>query len=167
MKSHELPVKVAISSWRLVVERADKIFSGLTEAELLAEVAPGKNRAIYLWGHLIAVHDAMFSILGLGSRLHPNLDAIFVENPDKAVAEIPSAGQLKQYWDEVNGKLFSQFQTLSADEWLLRHHAMSEEDYAKDPTRNRLAVLLSRTNHLSYHLGQVTLALQQPATRRN
>jgi uncharacterized damage-inducible protein DinB len=160
MKSHELPVKVAISSWRLVVERADKIFSGLTEAELLAEVAPGKNRVIYLWGHLIAVHDAMFSILGLGSRLHPNLDAIFVDNPDKAVAEIPSAGQLKQYWDEVNGKLLSQFQSLSADEWLLRHQAMSEEDYAKDPTRNRLAVLLSRTNHLSYHLGQVTLALQ-------
>jgi uncharacterized damage-inducible protein DinB len=160
MKSHELPVKVAISSWRLVVERADKIFSGLTEAELLAEVAPGKNRVIYLWGHLIAVHDAMFSILGLGSRLHPNLDAIFVDNSDKAVAEIPSAGQLKQYWDEVNGKLLSQFQSLSADEWLLRHHAMSEEDYAKDPTRNRLAVLLSRTNHLSYHLGQVTLALQ-------
>jgi uncharacterized damage-inducible protein DinB len=167
MKSHELPVKVAISSWRLVVERADKIFSGLTEAELLAEVAPGKNRVIYLWGHLIAVHDAMFSILGLGSRLHPNLDAIFVDNPDKAVAEIPSAGQLKQYWDEVNGKLLSQFQSLSADEWLLRHQAMSEEDYAKDPTRNRLAVLLSRTNHLSYHLGQVTLALQQAPTRRN
>jgi hypothetical protein len=28
-----------------------------------------------------------------------------------------------------------------------------EEDDAKDPTRNRLAVLLSRTNHMSYHLG--------------
>jgi len=35
---------------------------------------------------------------------------------------------------------------------------MSEEDYAKDPTR--LAVLLSRTNHLSHHLGQVTLAIK-------
>jgi hypothetical protein len=47
-----------------------------------------------------------------------------------------------------------------ADEWLHQHRAMSEEDYAKDPTRNRLAVLLSRTNPLSYHLGQVTLALK-------
>jgi hypothetical protein len=160
MTSHELPVKVAINSWRLVVERADKIFSSLTEDQLLGAVAPGKNRVIYLWGHLIAIHDAMFSILGLGPRLHPDLDAIFVDNSDKAVAEIPSAGQLKQYWDEVNGKLLSQFQSLSADEWLLRHRAMSEEDYAKDPTRNRLAVLLSRTNHLSHHLGQVTLALK-------
>ena len=160
MTSHELPVKVAINSWRLVVDRADKIFSGLTEEQLLREVAPGKNRVIYLLGHLIAVHDRMFSILGLGSRLHPDLDAVFIDNSDRAVAEIPSAGQLKQYWDEVNGKLFSQFQNLSADEWLLQHRAMSEEDYAKDPTRNRLAVLLSRTNHLSHHLGQVTLALK-------
>jgi hypothetical protein len=35
-----------------------------------------------------------------------------------------------------------------------------EEDDAEDPTRNRLAVLLSRTNHMSYHLGQITLALK-------
>jgi len=151
-------VKVATNSWRLVVERADKMFSGLTEDQLLGEVAPGKNRVIYLWGHLIAVHDRMFSILGLGPRLHPELDAVFIDNPDKAIAEIPPAGQMKQYWDEVNEKLLSQFQSLSADEWLLQHRAMSEEDYAKDPSRNRLAVLLSRTNHLSYHLGQVTLA---------
>ena len=160
MTSHELPVKVAINSWRLVVERADKIFSRLTEDQLLGEVAPGKNRVIYVWGHLIAVHDRMCSILGLGPRLHPDLDAVFIDNSDKVVAEILSAGQLKQYWDEVNEKLLSQFQNLSADEWLLQHRAMTEEDYAKDPTRNRLAVLLSRTNHLSHHLGQVTLALK-------
>ena len=88
MTSHELPVKVAINSWRLVVGRADEIFSRLTEDQLLREVAPGKNRVIYLWGHLIAVHDKMFEILGLGSRLHPDMDAVFIDNPDKAVAEI-------------------------------------------------------------------------------
>ena len=54
-------------------------------------------------------------------------------------------GELRKYWDEVNGKLLSQFASLSEDEWLHRHYAMSEEDYAKDPIRNRLAVLLSRT----------------------
>ena len=160
MTSHELPVKVAINSWRLVVERADETFSQLTEDQLLREVAPGKNRVIYLWGHLVAVHDRMFSILGLGPRLHPDLDAVFIDNPDRAVSEKPSAGQLKQYWHEVNETLLLQFQSLSADEWLLQHRSMSEEDYAKDPTRNRLAVLLSRTNHLSYHLGQVMLAVQ-------
>jgi DinB superfamily len=157
MTSQQLSVTVAINSWRLVVERADKVFSSFTEHELLKEVAPGKNRLIYLWGHLTAVHDAMFSILGLGPRLHPELDVIFVSNPDKT-AQVPSADALKKYWDEVNGKLLSLFASLSPDEWLLPHRAMSEEDYAKDPTRNRLAVLLSRTNHMSFHLGQVILA---------
>src|SRR5260370_39664383 len=74
--------------------------------------------------------------------------------------QLPPAHELKKYWYQVNGKLLSQFENLSADEWLQRHHAMSEEDYAKDPARNRLAVLLSRANHMSYHLGQMTLALK-------
>jgi DinB superfamily len=158
MTSQQLSVKVAINSWKLVAERAGKTFSNFTEDELLKEVAPGKNRVIYVWGHLTAIHDAMLSILGLGPRLHPELDAIFVSNPDETAIQLPSGGELKKYWDEVNTKLLSEFARLSADEWLERHHAMSEEDYAKDPTRNRLAVLLSRTNHMSYHLGQVILA---------
>src|SRR5712692_1065024 len=160
MTSQQLAVKVVINSWKLVVERAGKKFSALTEDQLLKEVAPGKNRLIYIWGHLTAIHDAMFPILGLGPRMHSELDAIFVSSPDKAGAQLPPVGGLRKYWDEVNGKLLSQFATLSADEWLQRHYAMSEEDYAKDPTRNRLAVLLSRTNHMSYHLGQITLALK-------
>jgi uncharacterized damage-inducible protein DinB len=160
MTTQQLSVQVAINSWRLGVERANKALSNLTDDQLLKEVAPGKNRAIYLWGHLTAAHDAMFPILGLGERLHPELDAIFISRPDKAVARLPHVGELRRYWDEVNGKLLSQFATLSADEWLQRHYAMSEEDYAKDPARNRLAVLLSRTSHMSYHLGQITLALK-------
>jgi uncharacterized damage-inducible protein DinB len=158
--SHELSVQVAINSWRLVLERTNKTLSHLTDDQLLKEVAPGRNRLIYLWGHLTAVHDAMFPILGLGERLHPELDAIFVSSPDKTEAQFPSVGELRTYWDEVNGKLLSQFADLSEDEWLHRHNSVSEGDFAKDPTRNRLAVLLSRTNHMSYHLGQITLALK-------
>jgi len=45
-------------------------------------------------------------------------------------------------------------------DWLARHTAVSEEDFAKDPSRNRFAVLLSRTNHLSYHLGPAVLGLK-------
>ena len=160
MTSHGLSVQVAVNSWRLVLERANKTLSNLTDDQLLKEVAPGRNRLIYLWGHLTAVHDAMFPILGLGERLHPELDAIFVSSPDKTDVLLLPAGELRKYWDEVNGRLLSQFASLTEDEWLQRHYAMSDEDYAKDPTRNRLAVLLSRTNHLSYHLGQITLALK-------
>jgi len=45
-------------------ERADKLFGALSPGELEHEVAPGKNRLIYLWGHLAAVNDALFPLLG-------------------------------------------------------------------------------------------------------
>jgi hypothetical protein len=49
---------------------------------------------------------------------------------------------------------------MSSNDWARRHSSVSEEDFAKDPSRNRFAVLLGRTNHLSYHLGQAVLALK-------
>ena len=42
----------------------------------------------------------------------------------------------------------------------LLHSAVSEEDFVKEPLRNRLAVLASRTNHVSYHGGQLVLTRQ-------
>jgi hypothetical protein len=58
----------------------------------------------------------------------------------------------------VNGKLRAGFATLSPADWLQKHASVSEEDFAKEPLRNRFAILLTRTNHLSYHLGQAILA---------
>jgi ribose 1,5-bisphosphokinase PhnN len=49
---------------------------------------------------------------------------------------------------------------VSWSDWLQRHTAVSEADFAKDASRNRFAILLSRTNHLSYHLGQALLGLK-------
>ena len=34
---------------------------------------------------------------------------------------------------------------------------MTDADFAANPLRNRLAVLLSRTGHVAYHLGQCAL----------
>ena len=69
MTDDKLSVQVAIDSWRLVLTRANKTLSNLTDDQLLKEVAPGRNRLIYLWGHLTAVHDARFPILGLEELL--------------------------------------------------------------------------------------------------
>jgi len=88
--SHELPVQVAINSWRLVLERANKTLSNLAEDQLLKEVAPGRNRLIYLWGHLTAVHDARFPILGLEDRLSEKIEvlsAIAAGNANRLIAD--------------------------------------------------------------------------------
>jgi hypothetical protein len=107
--------------------------------------------------HLTAIHDAMLPVLGIGQRLYPEFDVAFISNPDKTHAGIPSVELIRKAWKEVNGRLFEGFASLSAADWLKRHGAVSEEDFVKEPLRNRLAILLSRTNHLAYHLGQTAL----------
>jgi len=160
MTHEQLTVSVAIASWKNAVERADKAFRALTEDQYQHEIAPGRNRIIYLLGHLTAIHDRMHTILGLGERLHPELDGMFISTPDKAIEPLPPVSELTKFWTHVNSSLLEKFAALSPQEWLQRHTAMSDDDYAKDPTRNRLSVLLSRTNHASYHLGQIILAPQ-------
>jgi hypothetical protein len=129
----------------------------LSEEQLLVEVAPGKNRILYLWGHLTAIHDAMFSVLRLGERLHPELDAIFVTQPDRS-KPLPTPAEISKCWEAIHTALLSTFTTLVPHEWLERHGNVSVEEFEQNPTRNRLAVLLNRTNHASYHLGQMMLA---------
>jgi len=157
MTNEDLFLAVALNAWKGNIERADKMFSGLSDEEVLKEVAPGKNRMIYLWGHLTAVHDAMLPLLGFGRRRHPEFDVSFISNPDKTQADVPSVELVRKAWTEVNTRLFEGFASLSAADWLKKHAAVSEEDFLKEPLRNRLAILLSRTNHLAYHLGQTAL----------
>ena len=157
MTNDELYLAVVLDGWRGNVERADKMFRDLRDQDVLKEIAPGKNRPIYLWGHLTAIHDAMLPLLGIGRRLHPEFDFAFISNPDKILSDIPSPELVRHAWREVNERLFKGFTSLSAADWLKKHSAVSEEAFAKEPLRNRLAVLLTRTNHLAYHLGQMAL----------
>ena len=158
MTTDELMIDTALASWRQAVVQASETFNSLTDDQFQREVAPGKNRIFYLLGHLTAVNDAMLTILGLGDRLHPELDALFIKNPDKAMEELPATADLKKYWAEVNESVLRRMESLSPQEWLRRHAAMTDEDLVKNPTRNRLAILLSRARHVSYHLGQIVLA---------
>ena len=155
--SEQALVKAALSSWKGNIDRANRLFSPLNEQQLQKEVAPGKNRLIYLWGHLTAVHDRMLPLLGLGERLHPEFDPLFLTNPDKTMGNLPAAVEIKKSWDDVNSKLSAGFESFSPAQWLEKHGSVSEEDFAKDPSRNRFAILLSRTAHIAFHVGQTAL----------
>ncbi|MGA9670723.1 MAG: DinB family protein [Terracidiphilus sp.] len=158
MTNEELLGVTALNSWKLIIGRFDQNLAILTEEQLQKQVAPGKNRLFYLVGHLTAVHDRMIPMLGIGERLHPELDEPYITNPDRALADPVSASELKKAWNEVNGKLTDAFERFTPAAWLEKHASVSDEDFAKDPTRNRLAVVLSRTNHASFHSGQAVLA---------
>ena len=148
-------IKMAISAWDSYNARVTKLLDTLPDEQLLAETAPGRNTGIYLIGHLVAINDSLFSILGFGERLYPELDKIFVQSPDKSGQTMPSITELKEYWNKVNSKLTDQINQVPADEWFSRHNNVSEADFVKEPHRNKLNIILNRTSHTSYHLGQL------------
>jgi hypothetical protein len=148
----------ALRNWRSNVDRTGKFFGNLSQEQLLQEVAPGKNRVIYLWGHLTAFNDALIPLLGFGARIHPELDLMFVSNPDRTVPTILLGEDLKIIWQETSQILWTGFSKLSVADWLQKHGAVSEEDFLREPHRNRFTILLARTAHIAYHLGQAKLS---------
>lgn len=161
--NEQIFVTTALKSWDVWLGRANKLFDSLSDEELQAEIAPGKNRAVYLLGHLTAVNDAMIPALRLGDATCTSYWEPFVTKADRAVSDLPPVAELRQSWKDVNAKLGAHFLTLSPAQWLERHSTVSEEDFAREPHRNRLAILLSRTGHLSYHVGQLLLIPRKTA----
>ena len=155
MTQQEIFIKMALDAWHIHVKRTDDLLNGLSDEQLLNEIAPGRNRGIYLLGHLAAVHDKMLPILGFGDQINADLYRVFVEQPDQAITELPSIPDLRLYWNEVNKTLAGHFNQLTTDDWFKKHNSVSEEDFAKEPHRNKLNLVVNRTNHLATHFGQL------------
>lgn len=151
-------VKQAVALWEQSVKRVTDTFKNLSEEALYADIAPGRNRPIYVLGHLVAVHDRMLPLLDLGPRNWPELDAAFIRTPDRTVGDIPSYADLLARFEQVNAQLAARFAELTPTQWLEKHADVSAEDFAKEPNRNRFNVLLGRTSHIAYHQGQLVWA---------
>jgi hypothetical protein len=157
METKQLIVKSVLDAWNSRLKSATKLFNALTDEDLQKEVAPGRNRGLYLLGHLAVVHDMMLPLLSLEPRQYAHLEDAFLIKPDKTVSDIPSVKELRVMWETVNSKLSVHFNHLNADDWFQKHSSVSSEDFVNEPHRNRLNVLIGRTNHLQYHMGQVAL----------
>lgn len=157
MNSTETTLKMIFDRWYALMKNFDTSLNSFTDEQLQKEIAPGKNRGIYLLGHLIAVHDDMLVLLDMGDKLYPELNEPFIKSPDKTVSDIPPATTLRAYWSKQNEVLKEKFDSLQPDEWFQKHTAVSAEDFAKEPHRNKLNIIITRTSHLAYHHGQFVL----------
>jgi uncharacterized damage-inducible protein DinB len=153
-------VKMTLAAWDAQNSYLFKLITSLTDEQLANEIAPARNTGIYLFGHLVAVNDAMLPLMGFGDRLFPALENVFINNPDKSGLAMPTVTTLKENLKAINEKLAIHFQSASADEWLSRHMSVSPEDFIKEPQRNKLNIVISRTHHMAYHLGQMQLLNQ-------
>src|ERR1700739_3005793 len=93
-----LAVKSVLDTWNARIKEASQLIDNLTDEQLQKEIAPGKNRGVYLLGHLTAVHDKMLPLLDFEQQHYTNLNDTFLAKPDKAVAEIPTVSELRSFW---------------------------------------------------------------------
>lgn len=157
MDAKQIMVKMVLDRWYAQIKNTDDALNSMSDEQLQREVAPGKNRGIYLLGHLIAVHDDMLPILNFGDQLFPELQEPFIKQPDKAVSEITPVATLRTLWEKLNAVLSEKINGLQPEEWFQRHNSVSAEDFEKELHRNKLNIIITRTSHLSYHLGQLVL----------
>lgn len=144
-----------LKAWEAQNQAISDIFLKFEDGYYNNEVAPGRNRAVYLFGHLIATSDLLLPMLGLGEQLYPQQESIFITNPDRGDSEPVSIAQLRQQWTTLNQTLTAHFQKMDRTDWLGKHTKVSQADFEKDPLRNKLNVLISRIGHLNYHRGQL------------
>jgi len=157
MTTDQIFLKMTFDRWNALLKNFDTALNGFTDEQLQQEIAPGKNRGIYLLGHLVAVHDDMLRLLDMGDKLYPELQDAFLAKPDKAVSDIPTAATLREYWKKQNEVLAEKFNSVEPGGWLQKHTAVTAEDFIKEPHRNKLNIIITRTSHLAYHLGQFIL----------
>jgi len=157
MNEAEIAVHMALTFWNRQNARMEKILNSFDNNLLSKDVAPGRNSGKYLLGHILAMNDSMLALFGLGERLFPHYDEIFINNSDKSGLDMPDIQRLREDWYWGKATLSGGFNQISYKDWFSKHTAMSDEDFAKEPTRNKLNVLINRTNHMAYHLGQIAL----------
>ncbi|MEJ5994451.1 DinB family protein [Pedobacter sp. Du54] len=157
MTTTEIAVKMIFDRWNASLTNFDTLLNSLSNEQLQNEIAPGKNRGIYLLGHLIAVHDEMLILLDMGEKLYPELYEPFLKLADKATDQLPSVTELRAYWTNQCAVQNQKFSNVALEGWFEKHTAVSAEDFAKEPHRNKLNIIITRTSHLQYHIGQVRL----------
>ncbi len=155
MEQQELLIKMVIAEWQKQNARLDQLLDILSDEQLSGPTAPGRNSGIYLLGHLTAVNDGIIPLLGFGEKLHPGLEPLFLTNPENPAVERPPLTTLKKCWKEVNTLLDENISKMKTEDWFTRHSAVTAEAFLKEPQRNKLNILINRSSHQSYHLGQL------------
>jgi hypothetical protein len=157
MMSQNLLITTSIRNWDEQNKRLLSLVNTLNEDQLQNQISPGRNSGMYLLGHLAAINNNMMALFELGENPLPELDDIFIKAPDKKVEHSYTVNALKEIVLQSIQNLNENIARISEADWLDRHSNVSPEEFIHQPHRNKINVLISRTLHLAYHLGQLSL----------
>lgn len=150
-------INTSLRNWNEQNKRLQSIIDNLSVAQLEREIASGKNTGKYLLGHLAAINHNMLVLFGLGVNPLPELDTIFLVNADRAIAHNYTTDELKKLLFNSVQMFEEKSKTLTEADWFGRHMNVTAEEFQMQPHRNKVNVLINRTLHLAYHMGQLSL----------
>lgn len=157
MTTTEISVKMILDRWNGAIKSFDSLINTIPDETLKKEVAPNKNRGVYLLGHMVAEHDLLLRMLDMGEKLYPELEEPFIKQADKVATETPSIATLRSFWTKQYEVIKQKFDTMKTEDWFEKHTSVSTEDFEKQPHRNKLNIIVTRTSHLQHHIGQLSL----------
>jgi hypothetical protein len=157
MTTQEIAINMVLNAWRSGVNELDKLLTELSDDQLLKEISPGRNRGIYILGHLVVLLNNSRPLMGYGEDPTPHLVEPFVKMPDREAKELPPVAEIRHAWHNARTAMENNIALTPVDEWFKKHTAISAEDFQLEPHRNKLNVILLRIPHLSHHIGQLTL----------
>ncbi len=150
-------IEICLLQWDTFNRRTQKTLELISEENFNKPIITGGNSPSWLMGHLADTEDALLELFGIRNRMFPELAKIYHHEKSSNQTGHLSKGELTMKWKEISVELDKAFKAMSESDWHARHTAVSEEDFMKEPHRNKLNVMLSRVTHKASHLGQVAL----------
>ncbi|HTH57093.1 MAG TPA: DinB family protein [Cyclobacteriaceae bacterium] len=150
-------LEICLLQWNTFNTRMQKLFDTISDENFYRAITPNGNSPSWILGHLTDTDDALLELFAIGSRKFPELKTIYNHEKGKNQEGHLSKSDLQAKWRAINNDIEAAFKSWSEKEWLSRHTAVSEEDFKKEPHRNKLNVMLSRVSHRASHLGQIAM----------
>jgi uncharacterized damage-inducible protein DinB len=151
---------ICIRQWDAYNRLMLKTLENISEEAFHKPIVAGGNSPSWLLGHLADTDDALLELFGIKNRLYPNLAKIYHHERDTNQTGHLSKEELTTQWQAIIAELDRAIKAYSESDWLARHMVVSEEDFKKEPHRNKLNVMLSRVTHKASHLGQIALQVK-------
>lgn len=150
-------LQICLLQWDTYNRRMLKSLDTLTDEKFNQSIVADGNSPSWIFGHLVDTDDALIELFGIGKRHYPELAEIYHHKGGTNHQHHLTKKELTAQWKEITSTLDRAFKSWSESDWLARHNAVSEEDFKKEPQRNRLNVMLARVSHKASHLGQIAM----------
>ncbi len=145
--------------WKDMIQWGSNYLNLLTDDDLLLPIAPGRNHALWVLGHLIESEDELSKYLGHGEMRFPEYETLFGMNSQLLTPDqYPSPKQLREQWVKVIHKNTRLFHAIRDAEWDEPHALIKgkpEDDFYGWKGRCIHLWII----HSHYHFGQIAILL--------